>query len=101
MNMLNFNKLRYIVYEIFDNSQLFLTDPRKVILSRMTVCSLTIFNENPPSIGFYTRIVLILSNSTSYQIIRVSIENFRRVWHADMERTHSLVLFGTWLCSTC
>ena len=27
-NMLNFNKLRFIVYEIFDNSQLFLTDPR-------------------------------------------------------------------------
>ena len=26
--MLNFNKLRFIVYEIFDNSQLFLTDPR-------------------------------------------------------------------------
>ena len=30
LNMLNaFNKLRFIVYEIFDNSQLFLTDPRK------------------------------------------------------------------------
>ena len=28
INMLNFNKLRLIVYEIFDNSQLFLTDPR-------------------------------------------------------------------------
>ena len=28
INMLNFNKLRFIVYEIFDNSQLFLTDPR-------------------------------------------------------------------------
>ena len=28
MNMLNFNKLRFIVFEIFDNSQLFLTDPR-------------------------------------------------------------------------
>ena len=27
INMLNFNKLRFIVYEIFDNSQLFLTDP--------------------------------------------------------------------------
>ena len=26
--MLNFNKLPFIVYEIFDNSQLFLTDPR-------------------------------------------------------------------------
>ena len=26
--MLNFNKLRIIVFEIFDNSQLFLTDPR-------------------------------------------------------------------------
>ena len=26
--MLNFNKLRFIVYEIFDNSNLFLTDPR-------------------------------------------------------------------------
>ena len=26
--MLNFIKLRFIVYEIFDNSQLFLTDPR-------------------------------------------------------------------------
>ena len=26
--MLNFNKLRFIVFEIFDNSQLFLTDPR-------------------------------------------------------------------------
>ena len=26
--MPNFNKLRWIVYEIFDNSQLFLTDPR-------------------------------------------------------------------------
>ena len=26
--MLNVNKLRFIVYEIFDNSQLFLTDPR-------------------------------------------------------------------------
>ena len=26
--MLNFNKLRFIVYEIFDNSHLFLTDPR-------------------------------------------------------------------------
>ena len=24
--MLNFNKIRFIVYEIFDNSQLFLTD---------------------------------------------------------------------------
>ena len=32
INMLNFNKLRFIVYEIFDNSQLFLTDPR--IISR-------------------------------------------------------------------
>ena len=28
INMLNFNKLRFIVNEIFDNSQLFLTDPR-------------------------------------------------------------------------
>ena len=28
INMLNFNKLHFIVYEIFDNSQLFLTDPR-------------------------------------------------------------------------
>ena len=28
INMLNINKLRFIVYEIFDNSQLFLTDPR-------------------------------------------------------------------------
>ena len=28
--MLNFNKLRFIVYEIFDNSQLFLTDPRSI-----------------------------------------------------------------------
>ena len=27
--MLNFNKLRFIIFEIFDNSQLFLTDPRK------------------------------------------------------------------------
>ena len=26
--MPNFNKLRWIVYEIFDNSNLFLTDPR-------------------------------------------------------------------------
>ena len=26
--MLNFNKLRIVVFEIFDNSQLFLTDPR-------------------------------------------------------------------------
>ena len=26
--MQNFNMLRLIVYEIFDNSQLFLTDPR-------------------------------------------------------------------------
>ena len=29
INMLNFNKLRFIVNEIFGNSQLFLTDPRK------------------------------------------------------------------------
>ena len=29
INMLNCNKLRFIVYEIFDNSRLFLTDPRK------------------------------------------------------------------------
>ena len=28
INMLNFNKLLFIFYEIFDNSQLFLTDPR-------------------------------------------------------------------------
>ena len=28
INMLNFNKLRFIVYEILDNSQLFLTCPR-------------------------------------------------------------------------
>ena len=28
INMLNFNNLRFIVYEIFDNSQLLLTDPR-------------------------------------------------------------------------
>ena len=28
IHMLNFNKLRFIVYEILDNSQLFLTDPR-------------------------------------------------------------------------
>ena len=28
INMLNFKKLRFIVYEIFENSQLFLTDPR-------------------------------------------------------------------------
>ena len=28
--MLNFNKLRFIVYEIFDNSQLFLTNPRNI-----------------------------------------------------------------------
>ena len=28
VNMLNFNKLGFIVNEIFDNSQLFLTDPR-------------------------------------------------------------------------
>ena len=26
--MVNFNKLHFIVYETFDNSQLFLTDPR-------------------------------------------------------------------------
>ena len=29
IEMPNFNKLRFIVYEIFDNSQLFLTDPRR------------------------------------------------------------------------
>ena len=28
--MLNFNKLSFIVYEIFDNSQLFLTDPHNL-----------------------------------------------------------------------
>ena len=28
--MLNFNKLCVIVYEIFNNSQLFLTDPRNI-----------------------------------------------------------------------
>ena len=28
MNMPNFNKLRFIYFEIYDNSQLFLTDPR-------------------------------------------------------------------------
>ena len=28
INMLNLNKLRFLVYKIFDNSQLFLTDPR-------------------------------------------------------------------------
>ena len=32
INMLNFNKLRFIVFEIFDNSQLFLTDPRIPVL---------------------------------------------------------------------
>ena len=31
-NMLNFNKLRFMVYEIFDNSQLFLTDPRNKLV---------------------------------------------------------------------
>ena len=30
--MLNFNKLRFVVFEIFDNSQLFLTDLRISIL---------------------------------------------------------------------
>ena len=28
IDMINFNKLRFIVFDIFDNSQLFLTDPR-------------------------------------------------------------------------
>ena len=31
INMLNFKKLRFIVSEIFDNSQLFLTDPRTLL----------------------------------------------------------------------
>ena len=31
--MLNFNKLPFIVFEIFDNSQLFLTDPRSTKFS--------------------------------------------------------------------
>ena len=38
--MLNFNKLRSIVYEIFDNSQLFLTDPRIRHSSRNAVSKL-------------------------------------------------------------
>ena len=29
--MPNFNKLRFIVYEILNNSQLFLTDPRSIV----------------------------------------------------------------------
>ena len=32
INMLNFNKLRFIVYKIFDNSQLFLTEPRSDVV---------------------------------------------------------------------
>ena len=44
INMLNFNKLRFIVNEIFDNSQLFLTDPRigsEIVryLAKRVVCS--------------------------------------------------------------
>ena len=37
--MLIFNKLRSIVYEIFDNSQLFLTDPRKVNVTKSVMYS--------------------------------------------------------------
>ena len=36
INMLNFNKLRFIVYEILDNSQLFLTDPRNSCIALST-----------------------------------------------------------------
>ena len=31
INMLNFKKFCFVVYEIFDNSQLFLIDPRTLI----------------------------------------------------------------------
>ena len=40
INMLNFNKLRFIVYEIFDNSQLFLTDPHKCVFQAVKVLKL-------------------------------------------------------------
>ena len=33
IHVLNFNQLPFIVYEIFDNSQLFLTDPRTIEFS--------------------------------------------------------------------
>ena len=36
--MLNFNKLRFIVFEIFDNSQLFLTDPRIYDETKFSSC---------------------------------------------------------------
>ena len=41
INMLNFNKLRFIVYEILDNSQLFSTDPRNSCIALSTWTTFT------------------------------------------------------------
>ena len=39
INMPNFNKLRFIVFEIYDNSQLFLTDPRTQLMKPLQTIS--------------------------------------------------------------
>ena len=36
--MPNFNKLRFIGFEIYDNSQLFLTDPRNLEFPQVSIC---------------------------------------------------------------
>ena len=58
--MLHFNKLRWIVYEIFDNSQLFLTYPG--ILN--TGCL-------APNICYSNNFIAMLSMAVNYYFIKI------------------------------
>ena len=62
--MLNFNKLRFIVFEIFDNSQLFLTDPR---ISRC------VFSVNDQVTYLYLHMTFVFPVSFSFGWLSVSL----------------------------
>ena len=70
----------------------------------MTFCSLTIYNDNSPSIRLYTKPWLYRTRPFT-ELWEVFKDRLRRMWHADggrlLIRTPGPVPFGTCICLNC